>query len=81
MPDVVVVAANICDSLRDFVPLVQFLKREKHPRKVILLVKFQTPTCNFTRSSTPPWVFFTFFESLKLYRIAQSVSSIKICIF
>ena len=29
---------------------------------VLLLVKLQTKTCNFTKSSTAPWVFLTFFK-------------------
>ena len=28
-------------------------------------------TCNFTKISTPPWVFFTFFKLYKWYQIAQ----------
>ena len=28
-------ARNICDALRDFVPFVQFKKREKHPWRVV----------------------------------------------
>ena len=30
--------------------------------------------CNFTKSSTPPWVFFVFFKLYKWYEIAQSVT-------
>ena len=30
--------------------------------------------CNFTKSKTPPWVFFTFLKLYKWYQIAQSVS-------
>ena len=29
---------------------------------VLLLVKLQALVCSFTKSSTPPWVFFTFFN-------------------
>ena len=32
---------SICDALRDLVPLVQFKKRKKHPRKSVTLVKLQ----------------------------------------
>ena len=28
--------------------------------------------CNFTKSNTPPWVFFTFFKLHKWYQILQS---------
>ena len=49
------------DALRDLLPFAQFKKREKHPwRSVTLLL-----VCNFTKSNTLPWVFFTFF---KLYK-------------
>ena len=34
---------------------------KKTHRRVLLLVKFQVLACNFTKSNTPPWVFFTFF--------------------
>ena len=30
--------------------------------RVLLLVKLQVLVCNFTKSNTPPWVFFTLFE-------------------
>ena len=39
---------------------------------VLLLVKFQAKACNFTKSNTPLWVFFTF---LNWYQIAQCISS------
>ena len=42
-------------ALRDLVPFVQFKKREKHPCRSV----------NFSKTNTPPWVFFTF---LKLYK-------------
>ena len=29
-------------------------------RGVLLLVKLQASKCNFTKSNSPPWVFFTF---------------------
>ena len=32
---------------------------------VLLLAKLRALACNFTKSNTPPWVFFTF---LKLYK-------------
>ena len=38
--------SNICDALCDLVPFVQFKKREKHPREVILLVKLQAEACD-----------------------------------
>ena len=30
--------------------------------------------CNFDKSSTPPWVFFTFFKLYKWYQIAQRIT-------
>ena len=41
---------------------------------MLLLVKLETKTCNFTKSNFSPWVFFTFFKLYKQYEIAQSVS-------
>ena len=29
--------------------------------------------CNITKSSTPPWVLFTFFELYKCYQIAENI--------
>ena len=43
-----------CDELRDLVAFVQFEKREKHPC-------LQLKACNFTKITTPPWVFFHVF--------------------
>ena len=45
--------------LRDLVPFVQFTIAE---------------ACNFTKSNTPPFVFFTFSKLYKWYQIVQSVS-------
>ena len=42
--------------------------RTLHER-VLLLVKLQSFACNFTKSFTPPWVFFTFFKLYKWYQI------------
>ena len=30
--------------------------------------------CDFVKSNTPPWVFFTFFELYKSYQIAQNTT-------
>ena len=59
-----------CDSFRDSVPFTQFKKREKH----LWRSKLQSLACNFTKSNTPPWVFFMFFKLHKCYQIVQSVS-------
>ena len=39
--------------------------------RVLLLVKLEALACSFTKSNTPPWVFFTFFKLCKWYQIAQ----------
>ena len=49
-----------CDAYRDFVPLVQFKNVKNTHGELLLLVKLKASTCNFTRSNTPPWAFFTF---------------------
>ena len=46
------------DALRDLVPFVQFRKRENTHRGVLRLVKLRALARNFTKSITPPWVFF-----------------------
>ena len=42
---------------------------------VLLLVKLQASACNFTKSNTPRWVFFTFFKLYKWYQIVQNISN------
>ena len=43
--------------------------------EVLLLVKLQAALgCNFTKSNTPPWVFFTFSKLGKWYQIAQRIT-------
>ena len=58
------------DALRDFVPFVLFKKREKHSWGSVTFSK----ACNFTKTNTPPSVFFTFLKFYKWYQIAQSIS-------
>ena len=41
---------------------------------VLLLVKLQAKACKFTKSNTPPWVFFTFLKLYEWYQIAQSTT-------
>ena len=48
--------------------------REKTYEGVLLLVKLQVKACNFTKSNTPPWVFFKFLKLHKWLQIAQNVS-------
>ena len=42
---------------------------------VLLLVKLQASTYNFTKRDTPPWVFFTFFKLFKWNQIVQSITN------
>ena len=59
------VSLEICGALRDLVPCVQFKKREKHPWRSFIFS---------SKSSTPPWMFFTFFKLYEWYQIAQSTT-------
>ena len=61
----------ICAALPYLVLFVQFKKREKTHGGVILL---KSEVCNFTKSSPPPWVFFTFFKLYEWYQIVQSIT-------
>ena len=48
---------------------------KKHFTQITTNVPHYTETCNFTKSNTPPWVFFSTFSKLyNWYQIAQSVS-------
>ena len=60
-----------CGVLRDLVPFVQFKKREKHSWRSVTFCK---DACNFTKSNTPPRVFFTFLKLYKWYQIVQNIS-------
>ena len=42
---------------------------------VLLLEKLQAETSNFTKSNTPPWVFFAYFKLHEWYQIAQSTTN------
>ena len=57
-------ASNVCGALRDLGLGAQFKKREKHPWRSV----------TFSKSNTPPWVFFTFFKLYEWYQIAQSTA-------
>ena len=58
-----------------FVQNLYNLKKMKNThRGVLLLVKLQASVCNFTRSNTPIWVFFTFLKLYKWYQIAHSIT-------
>ena len=53
---------------------VQSKKREKHPWRSVRFSKVAGWTRKFTKSNTPPWVFFMFFKLWKYYQIAQSIT-------
>ena len=57
----------MCDGLRNLESFVQFKKREKHPWRSVTFsnTKSNTKACNFTKSNTPLWVLFTFFNMYK----------------
>ena len=67
------VAAH-CDALHDLAPFVQFKNVKNTDGGVLLLVKVHPEACNFTKSNTPSWVFFTFFKLYKWYQIAQFIT-------
>ena len=54
------------------------LKLENYPCSS---VTFSKVACNFTKSNTPSWVFFTFSKFYKWYQIAQSITYIIPLIF
>ena len=56
------------DALHDLVPFVQFKKNVKNTH--------EAEACNFTKSNTPPWLFFMFFKLYKRYQIAQRITYI-----
>ena len=51
----------ICDALR-FGTFCITLKCEKNRGEVLILGKLQAEACNFNKSNTPTWVFFTIFR-------------------
>ena len=59
-----------------FGTFVQLKKHENHPRRSAAFGKNAGLSLQlyFTKSSTLPWVFFTFFKLCKWYQIAQRVS-------
>ena len=50
----------VCDALHDLVLFVQFKKPENPQGEVLHLLKLQASVYSFTKSSTPPCVFFPF---------------------
>ena len=73
---------NICDVLRYLEPFVQF-KNVKGSHGGVLLIHgcfsrlwncANGIACNFTKSNTLPWVFFTFSKFYRWYQIAQRIT-------
>ena len=60
-------------ALHDLVSFVQFKIRKKNSWKSFTFSK--VTACYFTKSNTPPWVFFTFFKLYKWYQIAQRITN------
>ena len=58
-----------------FGTICTILKKVKNIHgRALLLVKLQPLACNFTKSNTLPWVFFTFFKLYKWYQIVQRIT-------
>ena len=53
----------IYDDLRHFVPVTQRKKREKHPWR----------SATFSKVDASPWVFFTFLDLHKSYKITKAI--------
>ena len=69
-----------CDILRDYVPLIQFKNVKTHMKECYLQESFQLQACNFTKSNTPPLIFFTFFKLYKWHQIAQHITIMHITV-
>ena len=54
------------DALGDLGPFLQFKKREKHSWKMVTFSKVEGFSLQFTKSNTPPVVFFTIFKSVQM---------------
>ena len=67
------ILTHMC-ALRDLVPCAQFKNVKNIHGGVLLSVKLQAEACNFTKSNTTPWVFFTLFKLYEWYQIAQSTT-------
>ena len=65
------------DCIWCFARFGTFLKYVKKPMEACYFYE----TCNFTKSNTPPWVFFTYFKLCKWYQIAQCMAYLQNCRF
>ena len=59
--------------LHDLLPFAKFKKRKKHPWRSVPFNKVKA--CNFTKSKTPPRVFFMFLKLCEWYQITPSTTS------
>ena len=55
-----------CEASRNFVPFAQYLKNMKNNNCVLLSIKLQARLKPGTLLKAPLWVFFTFFETVKM---------------
>ena len=75
-----ILTSIIWDALLDLVPFLYNFKNVKNTHGgVIFLVKLLAEACNFTKSNSPPWVFFTLFKLYKLHQFAQGALYLKVC--
>ena len=60
--------------MRDLIPIVQFKKLEKHPRRNDTFSKVAgfKVACNVTESVTPPWVIFTFLNCANSTKLCKA---------
>ena len=61
--DLLIIQNSKYEKIRYHLPNLKNAK-STHGR-VLLLIKLQFEACNFTKSDTPPWVFFTFLKLCK----------------
>ena len=61
---------SICYAWNHLVP---FKKRQKHSRMSDTSSTVGAEAYSYTKSITPPWIFFTYFTLYKWYLIPQSV--------
>ena len=71
-----------CDTLSDLVQNLYNLKNMKSTHGgVLLLIKLHALTCNFTKSDSPPWAFFTFFKLYKWYQLHKASHMVTLTLY
>ena len=73
-----IITDSICDALHGLVLFVQFKNLKNTHGQVLLLVKLQAKTCNFTKNHSPPWVFPTFCKLYKWCQIVQGITYVNL---